>query len=93
MEQFLKDCCKLFELHIFTHGERPYAEKIANILDPNGTLFQERIISRDEFPSLNSKTLKQIFPSSDDQTVLILDDRVDVWKEHLSNLIPITPCK
>jgi len=47
---------KIFELHICTYGTRDYADYIAKLVDPTGELFEKRILSRDEFLNLNSKT-------------------------------------
>ena len=55
-------------------------------------LFQNRIVSREECPNHDSKTLSQIFPSSSSRT-LIIDDRLDVWLNDKENLIQIYPCK
>lgn len=53
---FLKKMADLFELHIFTLSDRPYAHKIAKILDPDGALFGTRILSRDECFTKDKKT-------------------------------------
>jgi FCP1-like phosphatase family protein len=89
--EFLEKMSKLYELHIFTHGHRLYAQEIANILDPSKRLFQDRIISRDELKSIESKTLSQIFPGNDTNHILIIDDNPKVWKEHMENLIVCKP--
>ena len=34
-----------YELHIYTHGTRPYAIEMSRILDPQRRLFAERIVS------------------------------------------------
>ena len=36
---------KMFELSIYTHGNREYAVAMARLLDPRKQLFAERIIS------------------------------------------------
>ena len=38
----------MYELHIYTMGTRDYAEAVAKEIDPEGLLFKERILSRDE---------------------------------------------
>jgi len=64
---FLEKLSKLYELHICTFGTRSYAHCIARHLDPKGKLFSDRILSRDECFSHNSKTanLKELFPCGD----------------------------
>lgn len=48
LEEFLKEINELYELHIYTMGTRDYAEAVAKEIDPNGSIFKERILSRDE---------------------------------------------
>ena len=90
LDSFLERCSKLFEMHIFTHGERIYADQIAKMIDPNKTLFGDRVLSRDECPDIYTKTLEHIFPCSDN-SVLVIDDKTDVWKKNLGNVIQIAP--
>ncbi|GAU99025.1 hypothetical protein RvY_10085-2 [Ramazzottius varieornatus] len=88
---FLKDLKKSFELHIFTLGTRLYAHHIAKIIDPDGSLFSHRILSRDEHleADLKSANMKAIFPVGD-QMVCIIDDRDDVWN-YAPNLLHVKP--
>lgn len=48
LQEFLKEVTKQYELHIYTMGTRNYAEAVANKIDPDRTIFRERILSRDE---------------------------------------------
>lgn len=48
MRKFLKDMSSLYELHVYTMGTRDYAVKISGILDPSGSLFNHRILTREE---------------------------------------------
>uniref|UniRef100_A0A914KY99 protein-serine/threonine phosphatase n=1 Tax=Meloidogyne incognita TaxID=6306 RepID=A0A914KY99_MELIC len=48
---FLEHINKLYELHIVTFGQRMYAHKIAELLDPNKIYFDYRVLSRDELLS------------------------------------------
>uniref|UniRef100_A0A914H277 RNA polymerase II subunit A C-terminal domain phosphatase n=1 Tax=Globodera rostochiensis TaxID=31243 RepID=A0A914H277_GLORO len=81
----------LFEMHIVTFGQRMYAHKIAELLDPQRKYFDYRILSRDELLSSMHKTgnLKALFPCSE-QMILMLDDRPDVWM-HSDALIRVKP--
>ncbi|CAL8070201.1 unnamed protein product [Orchesella dallaii] len=90
-QQFLENISKLYELHICTFGTRQYAYAIAHHLDPSKKLFSDRILSRDECFSQNSKTanLKELFPRGD-HMVCIIDDREDVWN-FAPNLIHVKP--
>ncbi|KAF3911654.1 hypothetical protein AA313_de0202315 [Arthrobotrys entomopaga] len=89
LKEFLEHISKLYECHIYTMGTRAYAMSIAKIVDPEGHIFGERILSRDESGSLTSKSLERLFPV-DTKMVVIIDDRGDVWKWS-ENLIKVTP--
>lgn len=89
LEQFLQNISKLYELHIYTMGTRAYAQNIAKIIDPDGKLFGDRILSRDESGSLTAKNLQRLFPV-DTKMVVIIDDRGDVWRWN-HNLIKVSP--
>ncbi|KAK6205636.1 uncharacterized protein RJT21DRAFT_118154 [Scheffersomyces amazonensis] len=89
LSEFLQEVSKLYELHIYTMATRNYALAIANIIDPDGKYFGDRILSRDESGSLTHKNLKRLFPV-DQSMVAIIDDRGDVWQWE-SNLIKVVP--
>ncbi|KAG2232930.1 hypothetical protein INT48_006184 [Thamnidium elegans] len=89
LDHFLKEIEQLYELHIYTMGTRDYAEAVTNEIDPNGSLFKERILSRDESGSVTQKKLQRLFPC-DTSMVVVLDDRSDVWS-FSANLIRIKP--
>ncbi|KAI9843090.1 MAG: Carboxy-terminal domain (CTD) phosphatase [Sclerophora amabilis] len=86
--EFLKSISKTYELHIYTMGTRAYAQNIAAIVDPERSIFGDRILSRDESGSLTAKNLQRLFPT-DTKMVVIIDDRGDVWKWS-ENLIKVT---
>ncbi|KAF0701091.1 Aste57867_8388 [Aphanomyces stellatus] len=89
LKTFLEDLCSQYELWIYTHGTRNYAEKIAEIIDPEQKIFGARIISRSDTPDIAHKALKFLFPSCDDSMIIVLDDRIDVWKENYENVFII----
>ncbi|KAL8735642.1 MAG: hypothetical protein Q9166_000811 [cf. Caloplaca sp. 2 TL-2023] len=89
LEGFLERMSSMYEMHIYTMGTRGYAQKIAQIIDPDRKYFGDRILSRDESGSLVTKSLQRLFPV-DTKMVLIIDDRGDVWKWN-QNLIKVTP--
>ncbi|KAK5115177.1 hypothetical protein LTR85_009935 [Meristemomyces frigidus] len=78
LKEFLQTIAQYYELHIYTMATRAYAKEISNIVDPDHKLFADRILSRDENGSMNSKNLKRLFPV-DTKMVVIIDDRGDVW--------------
>ncbi|PXF49132.1 RNA polymerase II subunit A C-terminal domain phosphatase [Gracilariopsis chorda] len=95
--EFLHRLSNKFELHIYTMGTRPYADQIANLIDPHKKLFGGRITSREDFEEgrWNQKSIQRLFPC-DDSMVLIVDDREDVWisstgQSFMPNLIRADP--
>ncbi|VDK50483.1 unnamed protein product [Anisakis simplex] len=88
---FLRRMNDLYEMHIVSYGERQYAHKIAEILDPLKRYFGQRIMSRDELYSAMYKTgnMQALFPCGD-QLIVIIDDRPDVW-QYSEALIQVKP--
>ncbi|PWN39520.1 hypothetical protein IE81DRAFT_326435 [Ceraceosorus guamensis] len=88
-KQILKSLSEKYELHVYTMGTRSYADCVCRIIDPDGSLFGSRILSRDENGSLVQKSLKRLFPM-DTSMVVIIDDRADVWSWS-PNLVNVRP--
>ncbi|KAL8051542.1 hypothetical protein ABFX02_06G153700 [Erythranthe guttata] len=85
---FLKEASKLYELHIYTMGDRSYALEMAKLLDPENIYFNSRIISRDDSTRMFEKSLDVVLGT--ENATVILDDSESVWcKEHNENLIVI----
>ncbi|KAF5194342.1 Rna polymerase ii c-terminal domain phosphatase-like [Thalictrum thalictroides] len=90
---FLEKACKLYELHLYTMGNKLYATEMAKVLDPTGVLFSGRVISKgdDGEPFDGDEKL----PKSKDldgvlgmeSAVVIIDDSVKVWPHNKLNLI------
>jgi RNA polymerase II subunit A-like phosphatase len=78
LKRFLSKMSEKYELHIYTMGTRSYAQNVAKIVDPDGKIFGDRILSRDESGSMIAKSLHRLFPV-DTKMVVIIDDRADVW--------------
>lgn len=38
----------MYEMHVYTMGTRAYASQVCNVIDPDGSFFSGRILSRDE---------------------------------------------
>ena len=107
-KEFLRDATTKYELHIYTMGTRAYAEEVCSAIDPEGSLFGRRILSRDESGSTYISDRPLIAPTQsylgltqkslqrlfpcDTSMVVIIDDRADVW-EWSPNLIKVIPCK
>ncbi|KAG6618801.1 TFIIF-interacting CTD phosphatase [Phytophthora cinnamomi] len=91
LTEFLTELSALYDLFIYTHGTRLYAEQIVKIIDPDESYFKNRIVARTDTPDMLHKSLKLLFPSCDDSMILVLDDRIDVWKENEGNVFLIEP--
>ncbi|KAG9249608.1 uncharacterized protein F5Z01DRAFT_473985 [Emericellopsis atlantica] len=90
LSDFLAEVSEMYELHVYTMGTRSYAENIVALIDPDHTLFGQRIITRTESGSMHAKSLQRIFPVSTNM-VVIIDDRSDVWPYNRPNLIKVVP--
>ncbi|XP_075087819.1 RNA polymerase II C-terminal domain phosphatase-like 4 [Nicotiana tabacum] len=75
----------LFEMYIYTMGERPYALEMANLLDPGGIYFHSRVIAQGDCTQRHQKGLDVVV--GQESAVLILDDTEAVWGKHKENLI------
>lgn len=92
---FLEKASKLFELHLYTMGNKLYATEMAKVLDPKGVLFAGRVISRgDDTDSVDgeertpkSKDLEGVLGM--ESSVVIIDDSVRVWPHNKLNLIVV----
>ncbi|CAN4084447.1 unnamed protein product [Withania somnifera] len=82
---FLKEASSLFEMYIYTMGERPYAMEMANLLDPGGIYFHSRVIAQSDSTRRHQKGLDVVVGK--ESAVLILDDTEVVWGKHRENLI------
>lgn len=89
LQAFLRAAHECYEMHIYTAARRNYAREVARLVDPDGTYFADRILSRDESGSATFKNLKRLFPV-DTNMVVIIDDRGDVW-QWSENLIRVRP--
>lgn len=92
---FLDKASKLYELHLYTMGNKLYATEMAKVLDPKGTLFAGRVISRGDDGDLcygddrlpKSKDLDGVLGM--ESSVVIIDDSVRVWPHNKLNLIVV----
>ncbi|TIA82051.1 hypothetical protein E3P98_01697 [Wallemia ichthyophaga] len=86
---FLHELNHLYELHVYTMGTKSYAAAVCQLIDPTGSLFSERILTRDDSGSFTSKSLLRLFPT-DTSMCVIIDDRADVWSDS-PNLVKCNP--
>ncbi|KAF5746384.1 putative RNA polymerase II C-terminal domain phosphatase-like 3 [Tripterygium wilfordii] len=92
---FLEKASKLFELHLYTMGNKVYATEMAKVLDPKGVLFNGRVISKGDDADLfdgdervpKSKDLEGVLGM--ESAVVIIDDSVRVWPHNRLNLIVV----
>ncbi|KAL3824623.1 hypothetical protein ACJIZ3_020652 [Penstemon smallii] len=82
---FLKEASKMFEMYIYTMGERPYALEMAKLLDPGDIYFNSKVIAQGDCTKRHQKGLDVVL--GQESAVLILDDTEAVWGKHKENLI------
>ncbi|KAJ3676284.1 hypothetical protein LUZ60_003696 [Juncus effusus] len=82
---FLKEAREMFELYIYTMGEKSYANEIAKLIDPDEKYFASKVISQADCTTKHQKGLDVVM--GDDKLVVILDDTEVVWQKHRDNLI------
>ncbi|XP_076956813.1 RNA polymerase II C-terminal domain phosphatase-like 3 [Bidens hawaiensis] len=88
---FLEKASKLYELHLYTMGNKLYATEMAKVLDPKGVLFNGRVISKggdgDNDGDPKSKDLEGVLGM--ESAVVIIDDSIRVWPHNKLNLIVV----
>ncbi|KAJ0779973.1 putative protein-serine/threonine phosphatase [Helianthus annuus] len=89
---FLEKASKLYELHLYTMGNKVYATEMAKVLDPKGVLFNGRVISRGDHGDNvdgdpKSKDLEGVLGM--ESSVVIIDDSIRVWPHNKLNLIVV----
>ncbi|KAK3041809.1 hypothetical protein RJ639_000325 [Escallonia herrerae] len=82
---FLKEASNLFEMYIYTMGERAYAMEMAKLLDPENVHFNSKVIAQGDCTQRHQKGLDVVL--GHESAVLILDDTEPVWVKHKDNLI------
>ncbi|KAL0477378.1 hypothetical protein AKO1_005765 [Acrasis kona] len=96
----LHSLSKRYEFSIFTMGTRAYAKAITSLLEakqkhfyptetPEIPLFKH-VATREDFPDSHTKTLEP-YHNLMRRMVVVVDDRRDVWRNELSNLIQVRP--
>ena len=92
---FAFQASELYELHLYTMGNKLYATEMAKVLDPKGVLFAGRVLSRgDDGDPLDgeervpkSKDLEGVLGM--ESAVVIIDDSIRVWPHNKMNLIVV----
>lgn len=78
VQAFLKEASSLFEMYIYTMGERAYAMEMAKILDPENVYFNSKVIAQGDCTQRHQKGLDVVL--GQESAVLILDDTEPVIK-------------
>lgn len=86
LQAFLSEASRYFQLSVYTHGLRKYAEGIVSNIDPEGVYFGHRIVSWSDVPGVKDQNSRKYGKKSLDNMflddwsrVLVMDDREDVW--------------
>lgn len=85
VKTFLKEASKMFEMYIYTMGDRRYALEMAKLLDPGGMYFSNRVISRDDGTQRHEKGLDVVL--GHENAIVILDDTENVCVFSYSSFI------
>lgn len=100
--KFLEHLSYYFEMHLYTLGNERYANAMAVLLDPDGTLFKKRIIGRSDaeektgvlspdslISDWRTKDFSNDLIEGDERIALIVDDTNKVWPDHAQNLLTV----
>ncbi|PVH62445.1 hypothetical protein PAHAL_3G294700 [Panicum hallii] len=85
VHKFLKEASIMFEMYIYTMGDKAYAIEIAKLLDPTNVYFPSKVISNSDCTQRHQKGLDVILGA--ESVAVILDDTEYVWQKHKENLI------
>ncbi|KAL5698910.1 protein-serine/threonine phosphatase [Ranunculus cassubicifolius] len=82
---FLKEASSMYEMYIYTMGEKAYALQMADLLDPERVYFPSKVVSQADCTQKHQKGLDVLLGA--DNAVVILDDTEFVWSKHKENLV------
>ncbi|XP_047094309.1 RNA polymerase II C-terminal domain phosphatase-like 4 isoform X2 [Lolium rigidum] len=85
VRKFLEEASSMFEMYIYTMGDKAYAIEIAKLLDPGNVYFGSKVISNSDCTQRHQKGLDVVLGA--ESTAVILDDTEHVWQKHKENLI------
>ncbi|OWM77848.1 hypothetical protein CDL15_Pgr018415 [Punica granatum] len=91
VRSFLKEASALFEMTVFTRAQKPYAERMVKLLDPDGCYFKSRVMVREDCIGEGYKYKSLTKVPGMESNILILDDKENVWANHSRNLIQMEP--
>lgn len=79
VRKFLKEASNLFEMYIYTMGERPYAKEMAKLLDPADFYFNSRVIAQGDCTPSHKKSLDIVLVQ--ESAIIIHDDTEEVSEQ------------
>ncbi|KAI5018516.1 hypothetical protein ZWY2020_043404 [Hordeum vulgare] len=85
VRKFLEEASNMFDMYIYTMGDKAYAIEIAKLLDPGNVYFDSKVISNSDCTQRHQKGLDVVL--GDDKVAVIIDDTEHVWQKHKENLI------
>jgi FCP1-like phosphatase family protein len=72
VRKFLKEASTMFEMYIYTMGDKAYAIEIAKLLDPRNVYFDSKVISNSDCTQRHQKGLDMVLGA--ESVAVILDD-------------------
>jgi RNA polymerase II C-terminal domain phosphatase-like 3/4 len=72
VKKLLKEASSMFEMYIYTMGDKAYAIEIAKLLDPDNIYFSSKIISNSDCTQRHQKGLDVVLVA--ETVAVILDD-------------------
>jgi len=88
VKHFLDSLSSIYDLHVYTMGSRPYAERILDWIDNSHSLVKHRVVTRTETSDISFKALERLY-ACDDSMIGIVDDRTDVWRNKQENVLRV----
>ncbi|KAK2646755.1 hypothetical protein Ddye_021950 [Dipteronia dyeriana] len=85
---FFKEASEMFDMYIYTMGDRPYALEMARLLDPNKEYFNAKVISRDDGTQRHQKGLVALFVAGGHHQQRRLEDSLPVTSKSSKDVGP-----